>query len=321
MSKALRNLMVTIGLGLTTFVGCAADTGDEDDGSDEEATEAVDSEISSLRPGVNSKGCKRSAYNCSLNPGAGTQRVRRADGKETWGVETARLVARGYIDPATAKPAVPVHDGNGERMGFSSKTSFTLNFGQTRRMNDVTYVYGLSTGIGSAGWIPIDVFLHEGSLRDKVGEVNARGGDLKDMACYEVRTTFDKSLESYKVVKGAKENESMEPDDYLPTKRANGKIYMNLAFNVPGDALGGPSVDIFPAGTKFQRLDVPTWEGSAPSIDAKLWKRRAGTKTYDVDSGKTMKFLYGYVKSKTGSVRYGWMAADGLTPSKGCPNR
>ena len=34
-----------------------------------------------------------------------------------------------------------------------------------------------------------------------------------------------------------------------------------------------------------------------------------------------MKFIYGYVKSKTGSVRYGWMALDALDVSSGCPDR
>jgi|GEM_PF-1331845 len=320
MSTTLRNLGLFIALGLATLTGCAADADLDDDADDEEATESVDAEISSLRAGVNSSGCKRSPYNCSLRPGAGTQRVRRADGEEKWGVETSRLVARGYIDPATNKPAVPVHDGNGERMAFSKKTSFTLNYGQTRRMGNVTYVYALSTGIGSGGWVPIDVFLNEASLRDKVGEVNARGGNLKELGCYEVKQTFDAALEKYKVVKGATDKQAMEADDYLPVKRANGKVYMNLAFNVPGDALGGPAIDIFPSGTKFQRLDVPTWEGSVPSLDANLYAKAPGATGYNVLSNRKLKFLYGYVKTKTGAVRYGWMAEDGLKVSSACPN-
>ena len=308
MSKKMRKVvgLVIAGAGLLAMMsGCAADTGD--DPGDAEDHAAVDSEISALRSGVNSNGCKRSAYNCTLNPGHG-QRVYRADGGETWA-----------IDPKVA--TVRVIDGNGDPMGETKKRELTLNYGQTRRIGNVTWIMTLSSGLGAAGWVPIDAFLHAEPLRAKVGEVNAKGENLKDLGCYEVDTTYDPKLENFKVVKGAKENESKEPNDYLPTKRANGKINVNLAFSVPGDALGAPAVDIFPAGTKFQRLDVPTWEGSAPSLDAKLYSKPAGSHAYTTLSSRTMKFIYGYVKTQPGSVRYGWMAIDGLKVSRSCPNR
>ena len=315
MSKKMRKvlgLVVSSAAMLTLVSGCTADSPDDGSGADGEEG-SVESEIAALRPGVNSSGCRRSPYNCGLNPG-NDQRVYTANGGETWGVDPA-WVADHKLG------GVPVVDGNGERMGISKKTSFTLNHGQTRRLDNVTYVMALSSGLSSAGWVPIDSFVHADSIRAKVGEVNAKGDNLKDMACYEVGTTFDPLLDTFKVVKGAKENESMEPDDYLPMKRKNGKVYVNLAFSVPGDALGAPAVDIFPAGTKFQRLDVPTWEGTAPSIDAKLYSKPAGSNAYTVLSKRTMKFVYGYVKTKSGSVRYGWMALDGLKVSGACPNR
>ncbi len=56
----------------------------------------------------------------------------------------------------------------------------------------------------TVGWVPVDAFLHAASLRTRVGEVNARGAGLKDLGCYEVKTTFDPQLDKYKVVKGAR---------------------------------------------------------------------------------------------------------------------
>lgn len=291
--------------------GCVADAEEEE----------ADSTSDELRAGVNSSGCKRSPYNCALNPNGAGQRVRRADGEEEWSFDPKWLAARGYVDPATKQPVVPVLDGNGEEMGRTKKLAFTFNHGQTRRFGGMTYALVLSSGLKSAGWVPIDGLLHAGSFRAKVGEVNARGANLKHLGCYEVKSSYDPKLDTFKVVKGATDKDAMEPNDYLPVKRANGRPYMNLIFNVPGDALGGPSIDIYPAGTKFQRLDVPTWQTpDRPSLDATLYSKPSpGAAAYTKPAGE-MKFLYGYVKSKTGSVRYGWMAQDGLAVSSGCPN-
>lgn len=301
-------------VGLASFLsaGCAADTDEE-----EERSESASEE---LRSGVNSNGCKRSAYNCGLNPDGKGQRVRRADGEETWNMNPAWLVSKGYVNPITKKPVVPVLDGDGEEMGRTEKLGFTFNYGQTRRFGNMTYAYVLSSGLKSAGWVPIDGLQHAASFRSKVGEVDAKGDNLKKLGCYQVAVSFDEKLVKYKVVKGAPEN-GPEADDYLPITRANGNRYINLIFNVPGDALGGPSIDIYPSGTKFQRVDVPTWENpDRPSLDATLYSKAAGATTYSKPAG-SMKFIYGYVKSKTGSVRYGWMAFDGLNPSSNCPDR
>jgi hypothetical protein len=291
-------------------VGCAAD-------AEEEEAESASEE---LRAGVNASGCKRSPYNCGLNTEGVGQRVRRADGEETWNMDPKWLVSKGYVDAATKEPVVPVLDGNGQEMGRTKKTGFVFNYGQTRRFGNMTYAYVLSSGLKSAGWVPIDGLLHAESFRSKVGEVNAKGGNLKKLGCYQIASAFDERLVEYKIVKGAPEN-GPEADDYLPIVRANGKRYMNLIFNVPGDGLGGPSIDIYPSGTKFQRVDVPTWESPGlPSLDATLYTKAPGAMTYAKPAG-SMKFIYGYVKSKTGSIRYGWMALDGLNPASNCPDR
>ncbi|MBX3229390.1 MAG: hypothetical protein KIT84_17770 [Labilithrix sp.] len=254
--------------------------------------------------GENGETCKRSRYNCSLR--AGGQRVRRADGGETWAV-----------DPA--KSPVPVVDGNGEEMGRSTFSKFTLNYGQSRRIDGVRYVYALSTGLASGGWVPIDAFADREALAKAIGKMDAKGANLSPMACYEIGTTYPARLDTLKVVRGAKEGEAKEPNDYLPQVRKNGEVYGTLSFNVPGDDLGGANTDIFPAGTKFQRLNVPTAEG-APSLDAKLYARTKGTDKYTTPAG-AMKFIYGYVTSTTGEVRYGWAALDGLEVSSDCDPR
>lgn len=307
MSNWLRNLGMTMVAATMTVAGagCAAEA------DDDEATESSDDELAALRPGVNSNGCRRSPYNCGLNPDGVGQRVRKADGQEDWAV-SAKWVA----DKKLA--GVPVVDGMGSALGFSKRTNFVLNYGQTRRIGNTTYVMALSTGLGSAGWVPIDSFLNEDSLRKRVGEVNARGQNLKELGCYEVKGSYDSKLDGLAVVKNATDKNRPEPDDYLPKKRANGKVYMNLAFSAPGDALGAPAVDIFPQGTKFQRLDVPTWEsGGQPSLDVNLYAKQGAKYSRKVGE---MKFVYGYVKAEGGSIRYGWMALDGLKQSEKCPN-
>jgi hypothetical protein len=68
-----------------------------------------------------------------------------------------------------------------------------------------------------------------------------------------------------------------------------------------------------PAGTKFQRLDVPTDSG-APSIDIPLWVQDSSGR-YRQQSG-TMKFIYGYVIAATGTKRNGWMASAAWTAAR-----
>lgn len=259
----------------------------------------------SARPGTNGESCKRSAYNCSLHVGG--QRVMTPGGRETWGISSTFFAAN---------KGVPVVDGNGELMGLSPKTELTFNYGQTRVMNGKRYAYAMSTGLGSSGWVEIRAIGASDAFTKAVGNMDAKGDGLKKLGCYEIASTYDESLDRKFVVKGATIGYA-EANDYLPQVRANGKVYGTLSFNAPGDALGGANTDIFPAGTKFQRVDVPTWEiPELPSLDVKLYSGKAAT-----TPAGTMKFIYGYIRAASGEIRYGWAALDGLRVSSNCDAR
>jgi hypothetical protein len=148
--------------------------------------------------------------------------------------------------------------------------------------------------------------------------VVAHRAGLEKMACYEVKNSTDPDLEVKKVVYDSPSPPGPAGEaagDYLPKLRQNGKRSINLIFNVPGSGLGGPAIDHFPAGTKFQRLDVPT-DAGPPSIDVKLWLQDSKGR-FRKHAGE-MKYIYGYVATGTGKIRVGWMAIDGLKPSSGC---
>jgi hypothetical protein len=166
-------------------------------------------------------------------------------------------------------------------------------------------------------WYPIDHIVREDAFRARNGEVNAKDPGMGKMACWEVRNSHDASIELKKVVFDSPAGDAghERAGDYLPLVRANGKRSVNLTFSVPGFGLGGATTDHFGAGTKLQRVDVPTSTGR-PSITIPLWvKDRAGR--FRKQSGE-MRFLYGYVHAANGAKRFGWMAEDALRPSSGC---
>lgn len=290
-SVASKTWLLSLALLAAPMTGCIAATDDGEDVLEDSVVEQDEA----LSPGVNGGACVQSPFNCKLRVSGGNVVDNSQDG--LWAVEDA-----------------PVVDGNGDLMAMNTRDHLRFNYGQTRRMNNVTYVYARSTSAGSSGWFPITAVLGEQSLRDKVGEVNAKDTGLSRMGCYQIRSSHDESLVEKKVVYDSQETHE-RAGDYLPLVRANGGRYANLAFNVPGFALGAPAVDIFPAGTKFQRVDVPTDSGR-PSIDIPLYVKDSAGR-YRKESG-TMKFIYGYVVSKTGTKRFGWMAYDALTSSSGC---
>lgn len=283
---SLRKL--TLGFLMLCLGACSPVDPDESDEDFETDDDAVSS-------GVNGSVCIASPYNCSLRAQGGN-RVNNAQ-DNSWTVDDS-----------------PVVDGNGDSMGMNTRDHLTFNYGQTRRIGNVTYAFALSTSTSSAGWVPMNAIVSEEIFRDRVGEVNAKGAGLKKMACYEVKNSHDTSRELLKVVYDSKDTHE-RAGDYMPLVRKNGRRYVNLPFVVPGFALGGTAVDIFPAGTKYQRLDVPTTNGP-PSIDVPLWKKDSAGR-YRARAGD-MKFVYGYVKTKPGAVRYGWMAYESIKPSSGC---
>lgn len=253
-----------------------------------------------LFAGVNGDACAESPYNCKLRVSGGN-RVATNDPADN--------------DAWELTPGVPVRDGNGEVMITSTKTSTTFNYGQSRTFAGSTYVFAVSTSNSSAGWMPLASIKGSASFAGKVGHVSAKGAGLAEMACYAVRNFHDPVLEFKKVVYDSDDTHE-RAGDYLPLVRANGRRSVNLTFNVPGFALGGVAVDHFPAGTRFQRLDVPTRSGP-PSIDIPLWELD-GAGRYRKPAGM-MKFIYGRIIAATGTDRVGWMAYDALEPSSGCP--
>jgi hypothetical protein len=275
---------------------CGGPLTEEDTATDDTVT----TEEQPLFSGVNGDACTASPYNCKLRVSGGN-RVATNDPNDD---DAWELVL-----------GVPVRDGNGDVLVTSTKTSTTFNFGQSRTFAGETYVFAVSTSNSSAGWMPLSSIKGQDSFASKVGHVSAEGAGLGKLGCYAVRNSHDTSLELKKVVYDSDATHE-RAGDYLPLVRANGKRSVNLTFNVPGFSLGGVAVDHFPAGTKFQRLDVPTSAGP-PSIDIPLWVQDSEGR-YRKQSG-TMKFIYGYVIAATSTKRVGWMAYDALEVSSGCP--
>ncbi len=272
------------------FVSCSPG------GTDPETTEDTESDDDALSAGKNGGACIESPYNCKLRVQGGNVVENAQDG--LWGIDDGMMV-----------------DGNGDAMAPCTWDHLRFNYGQTRHMNGKTYVYARSCSNASSGWFPIGNVKSESILRDRVGEVNAKDTGGERLGCYRIKSSHKPSLVEKKVVYDA-QGDFERAGDYLPLPRKNGTRYANLAFNVPGFALGGPAIDIFPAGTKFQRVDVPTDTGQ-PSIDIPLWVK-ASAGRYRKQSG-TMKFIYGYVKTKPGHKRFGWMTVEALVADSGCP--
>ena len=276
---------------------------DGDDGADLVDTSVDDGTggaLSShaLAAGVNGRYCTASDYNCRFHDG--DQRVVTNGGSESWGIS----------------PGASVRDGDGTALVLETGSTLTFNYGQIRTLAGKAHALALSTSNASAGWYPVDHILGEASFRTNVGNVDAKGDGLAKMACYEIRDTVDESLVLKKVVHNSQVGPTghERAGDYLPLERANGGRSANLIFSVPGFGLGGATTDHFPAGSKFQRLDVPT-DAGPPSISIPLWVQD-GSGAYKKRSG-TMRFLYGYIVGN-GVERFGWMAQDALTPSSGC---
>jgi hypothetical protein len=274
-----------------SVIGCAPGDADIEESDDAET------ESEALSSGVNGGACLKSPYNCKLRVSGGN-RVENAQGG-LWSVDDDDVV-----------------DGNGDLMGVSTWDHLRFNYGQTRHIGGRTYAFAMSTNQKSSGWFPLDAVASEDILRDRIGEVNAKGAGLAKMACYAVKNSDASPARAALKVVYDTDSDNERVGDYLALVRKNGNRYINLAFNVPGFGLGGVAVDIFPAGTKFRRLEVPTDSG-APSIDIPVWKKDSAGR-YRKNAGE-MKFVYGYVEADDGTRRNGWMAYEALKTSSGCP--
>ncbi|TMQ14402.1 MAG: hypothetical protein E6J90_20995 [Deltaproteobacteria bacterium] len=282
--------------GLMVLMGCAG--GGEPADLDDEAGEP--SFETAHFAGVNGDVCVASPFNCRFRDGS--SRVTTAGGDDSWGID----------------PGASIRDGNGDVLLAEAGSRLTFNYGQTRALAGKAHALALTTSNHSAGWYPIDHILGETSFRARVGEVNAKNPGLGAMACYAVRNAHDPALELKKVVfdSMAGPDGHERAGDYLSLVRVNGRRSVNLIFSVPGFGLGGATTDHFPAGTKFQRVKVPTTAGN-PSITIPLWVQD-GEGRYRTQSG-TMLFLYGHVRAADGTRRFGWMARDALEVSADCP--
>jgi hypothetical protein len=278
-------------------VGDVTDDEDENDTSDLIDTTPHERPFA-LTPGVNSRYCIASPYNCRFRQAE--SRVTDANGSESWAVVTSGTVV----------------DGNGTPLAIQNTGEMTFNYGQVRTIGGKAYALGLTTSNASAGWYPIDHIL-DSTFRSRAGEVAAKDPRQGELGCYEVVHVSDDALAAKKVVYDSKEPPTghERAGDYLPLVRADGKRSVNLIFSVPGFGLGGATTDHFRAGVKFQRVDVPTDTGR-PSIAIPLWVHDADGR-YRKQSG-TMRFLYGYVRTANGSRRFGWMARPALQVSTGC---
>ena len=270
-----------------TMTGCgSADQGEAIGHSDDDLV------------GGNGSSCAESIYNCKLRASGGNRTLTKA-GDDTWAVT----------------PGAAVLDGDGRPLAIETGHSMSFNWGQERVFGGKHYVFAMATSNGSSGWFPLADVQGESSLSDETGHVSAHGAGLREMGCYEIRSSSDASIELKKVVYDTTASHE-RAGDYLPLVRANGKRSANLTFNVPGFSLGGVAIDHFVAGTKFRRLEVPTQSGS-PSIDIPLWSLD-GAGRYRKHDG-SLKFVYGYVVAATGTKRVGWMAYPALETSTGCP--
>ncbi len=292
LNKHMLRLLLVGALAGTAGACVSGDIGtpdDEEDVTNSDSDEVIDTNQPlaaglQLALGINGTACAASPFNCKFRASGGN-RVMTQAGEESWGIA----------------PGASVRDGNGNALTTQNSTTMTFNYGQTRLLAGKAHALGLSTSNGSAGWYPLDHIKGEASFRSQNGEVNGKDPGRAKMACYQIRNSHDASIELKKVVYDA-QTAHERVGDYLPLPRNNGVRSANLVFSVPWFALGGATTDHFQAGTKFQRVDVPTASGK-PSITIPTWIAD-GQGAYKKRSG-SLRFFYGYV-----------VASDGVNGSK-----
>ena len=298
--------LMLVGALASTAVACVSgDIGlpdDDEDVTNSDSDEVIDTNLPvaaglQLTTGINGSACAASPFNCKFRASGGNRVVTQA-GDESWGIA----------------PGASVRDGNGNALTTQNSSTMTFNYGQTRLLAGKAHALALSTSNGSAGWYPLDHIKGEASFRSQNGEVNGKDPGRAKMACYQIRNTHDASIELKKVVYDA-QTAHERVGDYLPLLRNNGVRSTNLVFSVPGFALGGATTDHFQAGTKFQRVDVPTASGK-PSITIPTWIAD-GQGAYKKRSG-SLRFFYGYVIASDGVKRFGWMSEPALQTATNC---
>lgn len=230
-----------------------------------------------------------------------------------------------------AKRGIRMVDGNGEFRGTLAADAVKINYGQRKTITYTyadghqrteTYVYAFATKInapghdhpmGASGWIPLSGLKdstakrhYAADLRDVVAH-GPRGGDAPQR--YVVTGGSDK-LDLYGDLKvnpgndgsGVSRKENLKATDYL---RRPGDV-VNLLYSLPGH--GGAANDTFKSGAEFvpaagvPRVRIPLYLPKNPTAQERSdWRNN--------DIPHYMEFVYGRV-----GERYGWIAADALTP-------
>lgn len=297
----LRSLALT--LAGAALAGCVVGDADDPDGDD--LVDTTDNGLSAHAgyAGANGGLCKVSKYNCHVRDGG--QRVTTADQAGTdqhWAIV----------------PGEQVYDGEGRPLHAETGGSLVFNYGMLKTINGREMALALSTSNGSAGWFPVDHIADRATFLANDDPVYAKSPEEGHLSCYTVRDSNDTSRELKKVVYNSKVGPQghERAGDYMSLVRANGERSANMAYAVPGFSLGGGTDDHVRAGTRFQRVSVPTDTG-LPSISIPLWVQD-GSGAYKQRSG-SMRFIYGFIRTG-GKARFGWMATDALyaTPND-CP--
>ncbi len=306
MVAAPHGRMKLVFFALVGLVGCVADVASDPDGDDDsDLVDTSDAGFASRATyaGVNGDVCKASKFNCHVRDGGSRVTTpANANTDQRW----------------TIAPGESVYDGEGTVLHAETDGSLVFNYGMLKTINGREMALAMATANGSSAWFPVDHIVDRAAFLANDKPVDARSPGEAHLSCYTVRNSDDTSLELRKVVYNSQEgiDGHERAGDYLSLVRANGKRSANIAYVVPGFALGGETSDHVLAGTRFQRVTVPTDSG-APSISIPLYVRDAAGAFKKKDG--TMRFIYGFIRTN-GVARFGWMSMDALsaTPNE-CP--
>ena len=285
---------------------CVAEVATQDDVDGDDDGDFVDTSDAGITAhagtaGVNGDVCKASKYNCHVRSGG------------------SRVTSPGHANTDQAWAVLPgesVYDGEGTPLHAQSG-SMVFNYGMLKTINGREMALAMATSNGSSAWFPVDHIVDKATFLANDKAVDAKSPNATHLSCYQVRNSDDTSLELKKVVHNSQTgiDGHERAGDYLSLVRANGLRSANMAYVVPGFALGGETSDHVLAGTKFQRVEVPTDTGR-PSISIPLWVQAADS-SFTKQSG-TMRFVYGFIRTN-GVARFGWMAMDALAVATTCP--
>lgn len=212
----------------------------------------------------------------------------------------------------------------------ASPCSVRINYGMWQEVEGETYVYafgvdfdhevtdasgakGTVRGVAS-GWIKLsDVVDFQSALSGMLKQPPLMPPPPEGKVDYET-CTITGAGESAAVVERLERKVnpcvfagSEAARDYLrrPTNMTSAG-YVNLLFNVPGNAGGGVAMDTVPVKTKFYRAK----SGIPVPMNIELYAPRSPSVVGH------MKFVYGYVLGANKQRRYGWMAERALCCDK-----